>query len=288
MDISLFLISLCAACLISTANLFAKQNVTNSPLPASMLYRSLGMLPFTLLFSYLSGGDSQINISILSYIGLTSAISFIGVCFFFKALQITKTPGLIAGLSSCNGLTVLLFGVFFGFPISLNSIPGVLLITLGLILSSVDFGNLKDSSLFKISSGFPYMILVMVFLGISFNMFAIAGSQTDPLIIFLVINLVELILSLGLVLITGTKLIVPSKNALNSILLYGFFMVLGFSSQLYAMSHTNPGLVSSVVSSSAIFSVLLAKLFTDEKLSIQKYFGISFVFFGLVTINLIK
>jgi drug/metabolite transporter (DMT)-like permease len=288
MDISLFGISLASAFLLSSANLVIKGNVSNNSLPNALLFRSLGMLPFTAFLLFLKEWKFWDSPETLGYIFLASIFGYAGIFFFFKASQVTSTPGLIAGLSSCTGLTVLLFGVFFGFSISFVSLPGIFLITIGLLVISLNLTDLKSSTLFAFSSGVPYMVLVIIFWGIAYNMIATISAKVNPALVFFVINIFEIGFSLCIIITLRTKILAPAVKSISPIFMYGLFLVLGFSGQMYAMSKANPGLVSSVISSSTIFSLLLANFFMNEKLSVQKYFGMSIVFCGLILINIIK
>jgi drug/metabolite transporter (DMT)-like permease len=288
MDISLFGISLASAVLISGANLVVKANVNSNSLPNSLLFRNLGMLPFTSLLYFLKEDQLWVSNDALSYIFIASIFGYAGIFYFFKATQVTSTPGLIAGLSSCSGLTVLLFGVFYGFPISVYSLPGVLLVTIGLVAISINLKDIKESSLFSFDSGIPYILLTVIFWGVAYNMLGVIGAIVDPALVFFIINIFEIGFSLALITVTRTRITFPSQESISPILMYGFFLVFGFSGQMYAMSKASPGLVSSIVSSSSIFSLILANVFLGEKLNSQKYIAVAVVFCGLVLINLVK
>jgi drug/metabolite transporter (DMT)-like permease len=288
MDITIFWISLFSAILISLANLSVKANVKDNPLITALLFRSLSMIPLTSIFWISKGVGTWLTGDSIAYIFICSIFGFTGVFYFFKASQVSNTPSLIAGLSSCNGLMVTLFGVYFGFPISLQSLPGILLVTLGLLITSIDLSDIKNSSLFEVRSGIPYMMVVLVFWGVAYNMLGIISAKIDPSLAFFIINIFEIGFCVALFVVTKTSIAAPSSGSILPILTYGFFLVLGFSGQMYSMSKATPGLVSSVVSSSAVFSLVMASVFMNEKLNLQKYFGMSIVFCGLVIINLMK
>jgi drug/metabolite transporter (DMT)-like permease len=288
MDLVLFLVSLVSAFLIACANVIVKTNVNSLPLLSALLFRNVSMAFFTAILVFITGSQANITYSDLLYICFAGSIGYAGVCCFYKAMQITITPGLVAALSNCNGLMVLLFGVFFGFPIYLNSLPGVLVVTLGLIITSVDLKGIKDSSLFTAKSGIPLTLLVLVFFGISFNMLGIISTKLNAFYVFFLVTLVETSISILSLVLTRSGIVFPSKSSTSSIFLYGWFITLGFGGQLFAMSHANPGLVSSIISSATVFSILIARVVLNEKLSKQKYIGVILVFCGLVLINLLK
>jgi drug/metabolite transporter (DMT)-like permease len=289
MDTRLFWISFGSAIVLSFANLIIKKLVDGLPLLSALLYRNLAMLPFTgFMMLVFTGGRLTISMNDGPYIFISGALGYAGMFCFFKAMQVTSTPGLIAGLSSCSSLMVLFFGLWFGIPISLNALPGVFFILAGILIVSTSLSNFKESSLFKLNSGIPYILLTMIFWGVSFNMFGIVGARTNPFWVFLLINIVELCMSGFLIICTNAQLEEPPYYSVIPFAQYGLLVSLGFSGQLYAMSHASPGLVSSIISSSTIFSLIIARFWLSEKLSIQKYIGMAIVFCGLTLISIVK
>jgi drug/metabolite transporter (DMT)-like permease len=283
-----FLLAFIAAICISALNLLVKKTLVGTTTFSSLTIRSFITTLLTGV-TYLALGNK--NLPTISEISLTifaAVLGYLGLCALFKAFSLSDKPSLIAGLGNSNSILVAIFGsIFFGNVLGFNSILAICITICGLFITIANFGDIKNSSIFKVSSGIPFVFVQMVFWGIAWNLYGIMGSKVDPFLVLFIIEVVNFVLSLAIALILDNRIIFPPVRVLSLTFISSILIWIGFGSQVYAMSHANPGLVSTIVSSDSIFAVLFGRIFLKEKLNPQQYLGMFIFFIGIVMIRII-
>jgi drug/metabolite transporter (DMT)-like permease len=279
-----FLIAIFAALFSSISSVLVKKTLDGIPLFFSIFLRSVVMVVCALFIFIFYGDTSIVNPTILLSIFGSGIIGFLGLVFMYKALQSGDDPGFISGLISINSVGVVVIGILFGNYVTISQIPGILTIIAGLIVATISLKQIKSSKLFTLSSGVPYVFLVMLFWGFSFNIDSLLGAKSSPVLVLLGIVVTDMILSgsVSIWLYYRNKPSLPNKSSLISILLSGIFLTIGFGLQIYAMSNANPGFIAMVTSSATIFSIIIARFLYKEKLNLSQYFGMFIVFLGLI------
>ncbi|HZX44879.1 MAG TPA: EamA family transporter [Candidatus Nanoarchaeia archaeon] len=217
---------------------------------------------------------------------IISLIGYIPLLFFYKALSVGKV-GIVSPVANSSVIwTILLSIIFFKESLTATQVLAMLFIITGIFLVSVNFRDLRNSSLFTLSSGVPYAIITSLLWGLTFFLFKIPVNILGPFLTSFIIELGIAIYS-GIHLYTSQKsLAIKEKSMLPyliSIALFGtagtLFFNLGIS--LYSVS-----IVSALTFSSPWIAALYGKIVYKEKLSIMQYMAIAFVVLGLVVISL--
>jgi drug/metabolite transporter (DMT)-like permease len=105
---------------------------------------------------------------------------------------------LIAGLGNSNSILVAIFGVlFFKNSLGSSSILAIFITIFGLLITTINLNDFKNSTIFNKSSGVPYVLIQMVFWGIAWNLYGLMGTRIDPFLVLFIIELVNFVLSIS-------------------------------------------------------------------------------------------
>ena len=222
------------------------------------------------------------------YILITLAIAFIGyfsLMAFYKALKVGKV-GIVSPLANSSVIfTVLLSIIFFGEILSTIQFLAIALIILGIILVSLNFKDLKNSHLFKISSGIPYALLTCFIWGLVFFLFKIPVNVIGPI-------LTSLTLEFGIMIYSGIHIhfsklnfSLPNKKILLPIFLVAFFGAIGTLFFTLGIKNYSVSLVAAITFANPLVATLYGKIVYKEKLHLQQYFAIALMILGIVLIS---
>lgn len=203
---------------------------------------------------------------------------------FYEGLKVGNAALVGTITSSFAAISVLFSIVFLGETISFSQAMFITVILLGTIISSLDFGQLKDSK-FLVDRGVPYAILAMVLWGIYFAFIKIPIQQVGwfwpGYISFLGSPLVLIFMK-----IRGIKLVKPSKSIFILLLLSSILITVGGFSYNFAISQGMVALVAPIASSAVTLFIFLAFLFFKDPITKQQIAGIITTLIGIVLLSI--
>jgi len=263
-----------------------------SPIPAKRLgvmnavfFRGIFMcLIFILLLPFFLSGTTFSSKYILIALAI-SVLAFIPLSTFLKALSIGKL-GIITPIANSSIIFTVLFSILF-FNESLNTVQlgSILLILLGIILISINFKDIKNSHIFKMSSGIPYALLTCVLWGLMFSLYKIPVMVLGPILTALIIEIGIFIISLIQILKTGKKINMPDKSTLNYLILLSIFTAIGGAFFNFGIMVAEVSIVAAISMANPLIATIYGKYVYKETINIQQYFAISFILIGIVALS---
>lgn len=208
----------------------------------------------------------------------------IPVIAFYEGLRVGNAAVVVTITSSFAAISVLISTIFLGEKISLSQGISIVVISLGIVLTSLDLKQLKGRN-FLLDRGVPYAILAMIIWGITFAFIKIPIKQVGwfwpGYISIMGFPLVFIFMK-----IRKIKLIKPAKRIFMSLLLSSILLSIGGFSYNLGVSRGLVALVAPIASSAATLFVLLAFLIFKDPITKQQIFGIITTLIGIVLLSI--
>lgn len=161
----------------------------------------------------------------------------------------------------------------------------IILILVGVILISLDFNDLKNSHLFKRSSGIPYALITCFLWGLVYFLFKIPVNVLGPI-------LTSFILELGILLYSGIHISLSksgyslsNKKILLYVFLVAFFGAIGTLFFNLGIKNYNVSIVAALTFANPLVATLYGKIVYKEKLYLQQYMAIALMIIGVILIS---
>jgi len=214
-----------------------------------------------------------------------SVLGYTGYFCFLKGLE-TGNLGLVAPISSSRIVISALVGItFLNDHLSGLQWLFIVIIFLGVALSSVDLKNLKNSAVFTLKSGIPFALLNAVIWGVVYPFYSLPSAILGAFLFSFILELTGLVMSLvqtGL----NHKTIRLTRNELKGNI-FGLLMVglaggMGsvFVNLGYATGHI--GIVSAVSSALPLIAVAYGKWVYKEQLNRRQVLAVALMITGIV------
>lgn len=252
----------------------------------TIFYRGIGVnvLQFIILIFFFPSGITWFGMGMASAIAIAS---YLPIMFFYKGLNLGKV-GLISPVANSSAIVTILLAVFI-FKESLNSwqvISGILIVV-GIILLSINFREIKNSHLFKISSGVPFALAACVGWGIFFFLLKYPVTLIGPILTSVIVEFFILVISALHLKATKADFSLPSGYAKYFIPI-ALFSVLGPLAYNFGIKTSAVSLVAMLYMANPLLATIYARIVYKEKLSIQQYAAICVIIIGVVGISLLK
>ncbi len=240
-----------------------------------------------LLFILLLPSVPVTNFS-LAYILIAFFIAFIGyipLLTFYKALKLGKV-GVVTPISNSSVVFTILFSIiFFREYMSLTRLSSILLIIMGIIMISLNFKDMKNSQLFKISSGIPYALITCLLWGVVFFLFKIPVMVLGPILTSFIVEFGIMILSGISLAISKIRFSVPDKRILIHIFFVALFGSVGNLFFNMGIEIADVSIVAALTFSNPWIATLYGKFVYKEKLTIPQYVAILLILTGIVLMS---
>lgn len=202
---------------------------------------------------------------------------------FYEGLR--KGNAAIVGTvaSSFFAVSILLSILFLGESISPSQTIFIIIIFLGIILSSFNFKQLKNKNIL-LDPGVPYAVAAMILWGIYFTFIKIPVKEVGwfwPGYI----SLVTFPLVLVFMKFKGLKLVKPSRKIFISLVLSALLIYIGGFSYNLAISRGLVAVVAPIAGSAATLFALLAFLVFKDPITRQQIAGIIITLIGIVLLS---
>ena len=250
-----------------------------------IFFRSIFMslILFIVLLFFLSETDFSPTYILITFV--ISLIGYIPLVTFYKALKIGKV-GIISPIASSSVIFTILFSIiFFKESLSIAQLFSILLIMLGIILISINFKDIRNSHLFKTSSGVPFALITCVLWGLVFFLFKIPVNVLGPILTSFIVEFGNLIYSGTNLKISKIGFQLPDKRILTYIILLAICITVGTLFYNFGIRVSNVSIIAALYSSNPLVATLYGKFVYKEKLKIQQYFAILLILIGIVLIS---
>ena len=250
-----------------------------------IVYRNLVTVIITATALALFWEQSHFNLQYILLGFFLAIVGYIGYYFFLKGLE-TGNLGLVSPVSSSRILIATLVGItLLKDTIEPIQIYFVIIIFLGVALSSVDFRDIKKSDLFNVKSGILYALLNALIWGIVFPFYSILSAILGAFVFALILETTGLTLSLVQAKATHKPISLTEEELRGNKI--GLFLV-GLSGGLgticvtlgYSTGHI--GIVSAISGAVPLVAVTYGRIVYKESLSRLQYIAIALMAVGIV------
>lgn len=213
-----------------------------------------------------------------------SALCYVPFVAFYKALENGKI-GIVTPVANSSVIyTILLSVVFFKETLTSPQLYSIALIVGGTILISIDFKDLKNSDIFKMSSGVPLAILSSLLWGLGYFLFKIPVDALGPIMTSLIIEGGIAIYS-GLHLFASESFGIPDGRTMKQIFFVAFFGAIGTLAYTLGIKTQGVSIVAALAFASPLVSLLYARTVYREKLGVMQYAAAAMMIVGIVSIS---
>lgn len=256
-----------------------------------IIFRNIFVVAFTFIALVYFINTVTFDIKYLFFGVFISIASYGGIFFFLKALCLGKV-GLVSPIVGTRGLLSSFIGIIF-FREILTSIQmiSILVVFIGIVLSTINFKDFKNSNLLSKKSGIPYAILAAIFWGITFPLFSIPAAVLGAFLFTFILESSILFASLihsKVLCISVKNNSTPFKQNFVGLLVIGLLGSLGsvFMNLAYATGQISS--VSTILSCVPLVALLYGWLVYKEKMKTKQYIAVVLMVIGIVGLSFFK
>lgn len=222
--------------------------------------------------------------TILMIVGLLQLIANL---FFYKGFKEGQVSLVSPIGSSWAMVTVILSVMFLREAPQPIQIMGILLTFIGLILASINIKELFEIKKLTVLAGVREGIIAMIGWGLSFFLIVPASQALDwflPVYIFRFSTLLFLTLYIFFKKLPLKTSLKPSLAALY--LPIGFLSIVAPFSYSFGVGGEYASIVAPIAASSPLITIVLARIFLKEKITLNQASGIAAIITGIILISL--
>lgn len=271
------------------SDFFAKKSVDRISHTVALFWmQALGIIPLLLLFLF-QMNISGITLVVILKVIILGVVDVLGYLFFYKALQKGKASIVSPIVASYSALSVIIATVFLGEKLSVSTILILLIIFIGIIITSIDFDELKRKGIGKedLTKGIPEAILGAALFSIWFPFWDNFVSGQNWLLLVILLRIFMSLFLLTQLKITKRPIIVKDKSVFGWLIIIGLLDAGAYAALTWGYGVTS--YISIITVLSATYSVptlILAGIFLKERLKKFQYIGIFLILLGIVALAL--
>ena len=213
-------------------------------------------------------------------------LTVIGSLIYYRGLEKGDLSILSPVSSSWGIITVLLAIIFLNEVLSFYQSVSIILLFLGIVITSLSWSYLKTSEKYKLVLGSKEALMAMVFWGIGFFLLKYLIDEIGPIWSLVFIRYFATLLLILYGKAKHEQFRFSKKTMGLLIFIISLFDLAGFIGFNFGVSTEFVAIVTPIVSSYPAITVILAYLFLKERLERNQYFGIGFIIIGLISISL--
>lgn len=282
------LISLIPFFAFGLTNALSKKYVNLLGSSQSIIYRNtiVIILLFITLLGFINESHFILKEIILGV--FLSAISYFGLYFFYKGLELGKV-GLVAPISHTRVFLASLIGItFLGDSITNLQFISIIIIFIGSALISLNLRSIKSSVIFSKKSGLGFALLAALFWGSTFPFFSHFSTVLGAFLFSFILEVTVLAMSLVTTLKTEGKIkLEPAKikKYWLGLLIIGALSALASFSMNLAYKTGEISIVSAITSASPMISIIYAGIIFKERLTRQQYIASFLIIIGIIGLS---
>jgi transporter family protein len=239
---------------------------------------TLALFPFL----YKENPGSKVFFSLI-LAGITGALAFVFINKAFKEGKASINSPII----STWGMITAIFGfILLNEDFYLSKGISILLIVLGIFLSSIDIKTLLNTKSIKLIAGVKWSVLAALNLGISFFTITYFAADNHWYTVSLFTRFWTIVTYLILAATTHKPVFSYFKSLPLLLFLAIFVDVVSFLMMSIGYTTAEPGVVSVITSASPALTIILSFLILKEKITKQQLFGVIVVISGIILLAL--
>ena len=203
----------------------------------------------------------------------------------YKAVELGKV-GIVAPIANSSVIFTILFSIiFFKESLSVTQVISITFIIIGIILISIDFANIRNSSLFNIASGVPLALVTCFLWGVVFFLFKIPVNAIGPILTSFIVEFGIMIFS-GLHLkISKVNVSMPDKRMIIYLFIVAFFGAVALLFFNIGITVADVSIVSAITFANPLVACLYGRVVYKEKFNLQQYGAILLILVGIILIS---
>lgn len=236
----------------------------------------------TTLYIPVAGWPSDWTMFVVSL--LLNFLMAYGTLLYFRAFEIGNAS-LVGTIGGSFLVPVVVFSmIFFGERISFFQITGIIAVTFGLILATLDFKKIRSRQFTDLFSekGVKYAVLAMLTWGIYYTAVRVPVEKIGWFWGFYPANLFFIVIILLGKLNEKTGKIFQDKKALLAIVFFSFLIMIAQFAYNLGIMHGFTSVVAPIAGSSTVLFVIISRYVFHEKLQLQQKIGIISSLAGIV------
>jgi drug/metabolite transporter (DMT)-like permease len=261
-----------------------RKSITQLGAAQSLFYRNL-VISILLGAVVLSASHFRPTVPQLLFAIGIGVLAYLPVLFVYKAFKIGKM-GVVKPVASAYIVFTALFSfIIFSEQPTLAQWVGIVALLIGVVLISVDFDELRNSELLKVSSGVPFALLAAVSWGLTFALYKIPIGALGAIPASFIVETMIFTCS-ALYLLTTRTWKKPSRSSLVQLTLVG---ILGATASIafnFGVQYAGAGIVAALVGSNALVTTIYARIIDHETLTFKQYASVSIIILGVVIISM--
>ncbi len=215
---------------------------------------------------------------------------YLPLVFFIKSISLGKAGIVIPIIDLSIIFPIILSFLFLNQKLSIIGLIFVLILLAGVMLMSLNFSDLKNSSLFKIQSGVLYAIIASILWGVGYFLWSFSTKNIGPIQASFFIEVGVLLAALfHLFIIEKDKIIVKiPKNIVGIGFLIGLLASFGDLGTNLGIQNIGVPLTMAITGARPAVGALTGYLVFKEKLTLKQIMAIIIIMIGVVGVSLYK
>ncbi len=288
------LLSLLPLFAFGISNVMQKRYISQYGSARLIVYRNVtvvAILAIMLLIASLAGLEKpRFTLEGIVYSIFISSLSYWGLYFVNRGFEYGNA-GIIIPISKGSVLISSIVGVLFlNDKLSLIQSLLILAIFIGIVAGSVNFKKLRESDVFKMTSGIPFAVLAAMFWGLTMPFFSVGTERVGTLFFTLILETIVLTLSVLILISRKQKLFVQRevfRSTWRGVFLMGLTGVLGTLGTNAAYNTGEIGITSAVTGAAPIVSAFFAYFLLKERLHRQQIIALITITLAIVLLPLV-
>jgi len=249
----------------------------------TFFWSQLAGILLTLLLIPFFGLNTNLSLSFVVLLFVTSIFYAVGYLFFYKAFEIGNVSIVSATINLNVIIAMIIAFVFVGQRLSPLQLFAVFLVLVGVTLVSVNLKDLKNRQL-KLLVGVKETILASLFFGVFWNLSEYISEKIGWLPTTLYIKIGAILFLLAFSLFVKKKLELSKVSSKTKLIvgLVGILEAAAVASVNWGLSVGDLILVSPISSALSIVTITMAVIFLKEKITKTRTLGIIVTIVGIV------
>lgn len=268
-----------------TSDFFAKKTVDKIGDTVALFWmQTIGLIPLILFFLY-NYNSTGLSWSITLPVIIFAIIDASGYLLFYKALERGKVSIVSPIVGSYSAFSVLISALVLGEHLSISIIVVLAMIILGILLTSLDFEEIKKDGFDKkdLVKGVPEAIIAVALFSVWFPFWDNFVSHHDWLFAMLLLRAATSVFLLGVAKASKLSIVTKDKQIIKWLIIIGFLDVIAYLALTWGYGVTSYTSIISVLSATfSLPTLVMARVFLKEKLKLSQWGGIALIMGGIL------
>ena len=270
-----------------TADFFAKKVIDKIGYATTLVFNLSVSLGPILVFAVLFSKIPAITTGFVSITVAAGVLGITGYIFLYRGFQKGKVS-LVSPISASWAVITTLLAVFlFKEELTLLQIIGIVVVFVGVFLTSTNLAELKKSIKHVRYNGVMDGIISMVAWGIAYALIKPVVAIAGPIMALFLLRVVATTTLFSWVGLSKTRISLSTKLAFLFLVIVSALDTLGFATYNVGITTEFVSIVGPVAATYPAVTIVLAYLFLKERMASNQKIGIVAILAGLALISLV-